>query len=373
MHICHVGGALRGGPLTSISQLAKYQIGAGHRVTVIYSSIRDSLSELREALPVAVRLVPWRVGRDIAPAGDARSLIELFRIVRDLRPDIMHLHSSKAGFHGRLVARLLNLPNVYSPRGLSYLRDDVSSVKRRVYWFLEQGAALCGGPVVACSSGEYAALRGLRAERHLIPNGIDFSEPILSRQHAIDSAADHFTVVLSGRISPQRAPGRVAAIAAASPARWRFRWIGDGELRHVVEGGRVEILGWQDRKSTLGAMFDADVLLHPSRWEGMPNAILEAMALGIPVVASDVVGNRSLVRDGETGFLVGDDSGYLPALRRLADEPPLRRRMGQAGRARAQTEFDHAKLAADWDRLYRATIGTRGEFHPAEGVRVGSG
>jgi glycosyltransferase involved in cell wall biosynthesis len=145
----------------------------------------------------------------------------------------------------------------------------------------------------------------------------------------------------------------VNEIAATAPPHWKFEWIGDGELRHALDEERIGVLGWLSREEVLSRLSQCDVLLHPSRWEGMPNAVLEAMALGLPVIASDIVGNRSLVRPGETGYLVNELKDYLAALHELANKPCLRKRLGQAGFRTVLENFDSSKLAERWEQIYR--------------------
>ena len=93
-------------------------------------------------------------------------------------------------------------------------------------------------------------------------------------------------------------------------------------------------------------------MVHTSRWEGMPLAILEAMAVGLPVVATNVVGNRDLVVPGETGFVADDAPAFLRALQSLANSKDLRQKMGEAGRRRVAHEFDQVMLGERWMDLY---------------------
>ena len=355
LHIMHIAGALHGGPLTSIRQLARFQLQSGHSVTVVYSSVRDSGKEIRAELPQDVKIYPWVVGRDIKMSQDVIAFVQLTNLVRRLKPDILHLHSSKAGFHGRVVSSFLGVPSVYSPRGLSFLRSDVSARKRRMYRFLEFAAGRLAGPVVACSEDELLALKGVARDVRLIPNGIALSDEAVRAAELARLPGDGFRVALCGRISTPRAPRLVAEIAKNAPSHWKFDWIGDGELRYELEGSGVNVIGWLDRANALKALARCHVLLHPSLWEGMPNAVIEAMALGLPVVASDIVGNKSLVQHGVTGFLVSNPNGYLEALKFLERNPCLLKRLGDAGRQRVIDEFDSERLVVRWEQLYLET------------------
>jgi hypothetical protein len=147
MHICHVTGALAGGPATSIGLLSARQAGAGHEVSPVCSSIRDEVWPYRKRFDHFRAAIPWRVGRSIGPR-DLPAFFELVRILRRLAPDIVHLHCSKAGALGRLAARTVGLPAVYSPRGVAFVRTD-RLLDRAVYRMLESCLARGGEPVVA--------------------------------------------------------------------------------------------------------------------------------------------------------------------------------------------------------------------------------
>ena len=145
-----------------------------------------------------------------------------------------------------------------------------------------------------------------------------------------------------------------------SPKDWNWLWLGDGELRNTLDrSGRIAVSGWLPRSDALDLLSGSDVMVHTSSWEGMPIAILESMALKVPVVATDIPGNRDLIVPGETGFLAGDAASFLAALTTLASLNDLRRRMGDAGRSRVVQEFDFAKLGSRWIELYARLVGEK--------------
>jgi glycosyltransferase involved in cell wall biosynthesis len=143
--------------------------------------------------------------------------------------------------------------------------------------------------------------------------------------------------------------------------RARLVLVGDGPERSAIEarvgelglGERVRFLGL--RKDVARLLHGADAFLLTSVSEGIPLTVIEAMAAGLPVVATDVGGLREVVADGTTGLLApaGDDAALAERLVCLADDPDLRHWMGAAGRARAKRHFDEPRMAADYARLYR--------------------
>lgn len=150
---------------------------------------------------------------------------------------------------------------------------------------------------------------------------------------------------------------QLASLRAAAPNGWRLALVGDGEERPSLEEcvrrlGLTDITtwhGWQKDKARLLDLYQqqADVVVNPSLYEGMPNVVLEAMACGLPVVASAVPGNNSLVRSGDTGFLfpLGDGDALRTALQEVREKPALARTLGQNGRRRVEEEFSWEHVA----------------------------
>ena len=135
-------------------------------------------------------------------------------------------------------------------------------------------------------------------------------------------------------------------------------WIGDGELGEAVRemirdmnlAGRLEVTGWLEPAAARERMRGLDLFVHFSRWEGLPNAVLEAMATGVPVVASDVPGNRDAI--GDTGLFAADEVQLLERALELVDDPARRKKLGAAARTRVEKEFSRTKTLETLQRLY---------------------
>lgn len=322
-----------------------------HQVTFIYSE--------RDETPVVLGLsdkvsrifmkMPEKPGPALFTA--ARELSDKIRF---LGPDVVHLHSSMAGAIGRLAVLLAGFPRsrvVYTPHGYSFLRKDQPALKRLIFKAVETVLSRLGGVVAACSTGEYALASGLGARAALAPNGIEPDEVAACEKPRKPGPV---TVAALGRVTPARAPEdfvRIAETVKAAMPDVRFIWIGWGD------GGsdKVEWLGGMTREEALSTLSEeADIVLHPSLWEGLPMALLEAMALGKPVVAREIIGCKDAVVHGETGYLgvgVSDMAGYVLA---LAEDEALRRRFGENGRRRANlftSERQSENLLALYDSL----------------------
>ena len=242
-------------------------------------------------------------------------------MIAGLAPDVVHLHSSKAGVLGRAAAFTTGdaARVFYSPRGLPFLQEDYSPRARALFRRIEWACARLGGTVVACSASEEALVREhLRPRRvALVENAVDV-ESVIPR---VDRGDGLMRIGIVGRITYARNPPLFAELARRhASGNTRFVWVGGGEAddaRLLQEAG-VEVTGWKSRPEALAEMSRLDIYLHPSRWEGMPIALIEAQIAGLPAVATDVVGNRDVIREGETGFVRADAAG-LSEVARAAD------------------------------------------------------
>jgi glycosyltransferase involved in cell wall biosynthesis len=276
------------------------------------------------------RYVPLRFVRRDVSWRDPLGLAELVLLCLRVRPHLVHANSSKAGVLGRLAAWIARVPariftahgwafeqqgRVYLPleRLLRPLTTRVICVSRRT---LEEGLA-----AGVCTAGRSV----------VIPNAVETDVP----QASLDGVPPR--VISVGRL---KAPKDFATLAAAlqrvaTPHRAVI--VGDGPDRERLHG--VELLG--ERDDVAEQLAASDVFVLASRSEGMPVSVLEAMAAGLPVVASAVGGVPELALDGETALLVppGDVGALTRALERLLGDADLRRRLGAAGRRRVLERF----------------------------------
>jgi glycosyltransferase involved in cell wall biosynthesis len=316
---------------------------------------------LRDAAEAAgARYVELRhVRRPIDPWHDALALVELIRLCQRVRPDIVHAHSSKMGVLGRLAAWLARVPiRVLTVHGWSFAA--YNGLTRRLFLWIERLMRPVTTTVVCVSETtreEGLAARACDPQRTVvIHNAVDvrsFRRP--SRRNGTTE------VVGVGRFAYPKDFATLLEALRSVGAPCRVRLAGEGpELKAVASAVTRE--GLSQRVELLGARADvpdllarSDVFVLSSRSEGFPVSVLEAMAAGLPVVATDVGGVAEAVEDGETGFLVpsGDSEALARALERLLVDGELRRRLGAAGRARALSLFDVSRYRTAYAELYR--------------------
>jgi glycosyltransferase involved in cell wall biosynthesis len=317
------------------------------------------------------------LGRELSGTRDLRALVDLVRLMRRERPHVVHTHTAKAGTLGRLAAILARVPvRVHTFHG--HVFDGYfSPAKTRLFLAIERALARRTQRILTVSAhvrDELLALGiGRRDQVTVVPLGLDldpFSRAdeqrgALRRELQLD--ADTPLVGIVARLVPIKAHevflDAAARIAARLP-ECRFVVVGDGERRAELEeiaarhgiAARVHFLGWRADLARLHA--DLDVVVLTSRNEGSPVALIEAMAAGLPVVATSVGGVPDLVQEGAHGHLVAmDDAAALAdATVALLGDPERRRAMGRAGRAHVLARHGADRLVADVDRVYREEL-----------------
>lgn len=324
---------------------------------------------LREAAWAAgVRFVPLRhVRRAINPWRDLLGLLELVTLLRRERPHILHASSSKAGVLGILAAWLAGVPiRIFTVHGWAFLASHGTIAA--LYRWAERLVGAVTTVTVCVSERERAA--GLAAgsceekTTVVIHNGVDpTAAPPRQRRDAGPPR-----IVTVGRFKAPKDPlTLVRALASLGAASFEAVIVGDGpdrpaveaELRRLGLGQAAQLAG--ERDDVLELLADADIFVLSSRSEGLPLSILEAMSVGLPVVASRVGGVAEVVVDGETGLLVppGDPSSLAAAIERLLGDPALRNRLGAAGRARIEEFFDLDRCRSAHLELYRRELARR--------------
>jgi glycosyltransferase involved in cell wall biosynthesis len=285
--------------------------------------------------------------RPIQPVRDLLALVELARLLRRERADVLHASSSKAGVLGRLAALLARVPiRIFTVHGWAFAA--ASGRSSTFYRWADRLMRPLTTATICVSENERAAgiaARTCDAERTVvIHNAVDVTgAPVARHEHPRP------TLVAVGRLKAPKDPVTLLrALAKLGGREYEALIVGEGPDRTALEHLAAQ-LGLRDRVRFAGERHDvpkllsgADLFVLSSRSEGLPVSVLEAMAAGLPVVASTVGGIPELVEDGETGVLVrpADPDALAAALGDLLDDADRRRRLGKAGRRRAERLFD---------------------------------
>ncbi|MDQ1446581.1 MAG: hypothetical protein QOI20_3045 [Acidimicrobiaceae bacterium] len=346
LRVLHVAQSSEYGLGRYLADLVDEQLRAGWQVAVA----GDPASEVRTRVVAAGGAwVPWAASRQPGPSvvGETQAL---GRVIDALAPDVVHLHSSKAGLAGRLAVRGRR-PTIFQPHAWSFFA--VTGVRRPLTVWWERLGARWAHAVLCVSEDERAQgqAAGIKARFHVVPTGVDTElfqpGPAVEarRRLGLDEAP---TAVCVGRLAvSQKGQDLLVAawpeVAARVPGA-RLVLVGDGPDRTSLEAAAaplaplVQFVGRQD--DVVSWYQAADVVVQPSRYEGLSLTVLEAMACGRPVVAGDAVGMGETIGDAGQVVPVGDVAALAEAVAvRLADP----RRAAQEGGAARLRVHDRAR------------------------------
>ena len=357
------------------------QHDAGHDVTLITGppiGPEGSLMERATGYGYKVEVID-EMRRAILPLKDWRTHRKLIRRFKELRPDVVHTHSSKAGIIGRRAAYKADVPAViHTIHGLAFTAS-TSRLVNGVYKWLERRAAPISDRIVCVADAmrDQSLAAGIgRAEQYVtVYSGMEttpflnppVSREVVRRQYGI--AQDDVVVGTIARLFYLKGHEDLLALApglCAKFPRLKFMWVGDGLLRPEYER-QIGQMGLKDRFVLTGLVPPAripelcnamDILVHPSRREGLARALAQAGLARVPVVTYDIDGNREGLIDGESGFVIPpfDRAKLSGKLEVLLADATLRRKMGERGRAFALARFDAKVMVEGLERVYRDAL-----------------
>jgi glycosyltransferase involved in cell wall biosynthesis len=377
-----------GGPATHVVLLNAGLDRGGYDCLLVTGSEganEGSLRDLALSSDLRLAMIP-ELGREIAPWSDFVTVVKLYRLMRRERPHVVHTHTAKAGFVGRIAARLAGVPVVLHTFHGHVFHGYFSPAKTQLFLLIERLGARLSTRIITISPRlreEIAQFGVTGSERiEVIPLGFELemfaSQPRgagdFRRSLGLPAAATLVGAV--GRLVPvKNIPLLLEAVALA---RWEdpdihVVLVGDGALREELEveaealglGQAVIFTGWRHDLASVYADLDAVVI--SSHNEGTPASLIEAMATGCPVVSTRVGGVPDLIADGETGRLVppGEREALAAALLELFREQEQTARMAELAQRQVLERHQARRLVADVDRLYRQLLTAAGHPRPA--------
>lgn len=351
MKIVHVVEPLATGINTFILQLTRNISDAEHIVLHGIRKEGQNIDEIKAEYPKNTRFIHWEnAQREIAFTKDFKAYRELRNKLKELQPDIIHLHSSKAGILGRLAAHAVgNKKVVYTPNAASFLRTDISNFKRKVFEKIEQKAAKYPGKIISSSTCEENAYKKLKIPTQLIYNGAQIIPKNTKKKNV-------FTVVNCGVVSIQKNPSLFNEIAShyKEDHGIRFIWIGNGDSENSLNSPNIEVSGWKSKNDVFELLHSADLYLSSSLWEGLPLAGIEAMGSGLPLLLNDCPGNNNLVFPEENGFLFKSKEEAILLLDRIKKDEKFRSNLSKGSNQIYQDNFTDTACSAAYKELYKS-------------------
>lgn len=337
-----------------------------------------------------IRHIAVPMSRSISPLADLVALLRLYRIMRREQYTIVHTHTPKAGLLGQLAARMARVPVVVNTVHGFYFHDQMHPLQRGFYILLEKLAATCSDAILSQNREdiETAVRRRISPPERIrfLGNGIDISlfdrssistRAMSDKRRELGLAEDAPVVGFVGRLAGIR-KGFLAFLEAGQTVidhRPDTRFLVVGEADHgkpdAVEPSIAAEMGIEQHCIFVGQRPNhelpllyalMDLLVLPSLFEGMPRAIMEAAAMGVPAIATDVKGNREAVVHEQTGLLVpyGDRAALASAIERLLGDRETAQAMGQRARVRAENQFDERLVFERVKTEYTRLLSERG-------------
>ena len=346
-------------------------------VTGVVGEREGDMSYLTRELGIEPLVIP-SMGREIEPLNDLRTLRALTRLMRDFRPHVVHTHTAKAGFVGRLAARLARVPVVVHTFHGHVFHGYFGPAQTQLFLRLQRAAPRGSDAILTISDrlrDELIAYRIAPPEKiRVLPLGLPLGElanlePVRGdlRRELGYSTAERLVGII-GRLVPIK--DHELFLAAARRVRGempeaRFLIVGDGERRAELEAltraaGLQEVTRFTGWRSDLPAVYaDLDALVISSLNEGTPVSIIEAMAAGVPVVSTAVGGVPDLLREGELGRLVPPGNAHALADGIVAALREGRGRRTEQARAWAFEQYDAPRLVRDVRELYTELLAAK--------------
>ncbi|MGL5560174.1 MAG: glycosyltransferase family 4 protein [Paraclostridium dentum] len=372
--VLHITQATIGGTLEYLKLFFNNIDKDKYEVNLVCPNYGPMKSEI-ENIGVKVHVVD--MSRDINVKDDLKSFIELKKIIKKLNPDIVHLHSSKAGVLGKLAAYLNKKPCIYNAHGWAFSMN-VNNKKKKIYALIEKYTSIFCNKIVNISNYEYELAKKYKIANEnkmvTIYNGIDinkFNNSKYEKEKVLEELnipSNSFVVGMVARISEQKDPEsfiRIAKKLCDQLENVYFVLVGDGELRPKIDSmiktyrieDKVKITGWVDDVNKYISIFDVGILT--SKWEGFGLVLTEYMAASKPIVASNVGGIPELIVDKYNGFLVekNKDDEFVKCILELNSNIELRTIYVQNSLKQLESKFNIKKLVEMHDEIYKELLG----------------
>lgn len=344
-------------------------------VEIICPNYPSMIEEMKK-LGVKVHVVNMK--RNMSLFSDLKDYIKIKKYIKSSNPDIVHVHSSKAGVIGRIAAVRSKVPCVYNAHGWSFSMD-TSKMKKMIYAFIERICARYTAKIINISDGEkkLAIKYKIAKEDKMITiyNGIDLIKynrvyirnDVLSKLNIPENA---FVIGMVGRITKQKSPETFISIAERISRIFEnayFILVGDGDLKEEIQGiiekkklkDKVIITGWTNEVAKYVSIFDIGILT--SKWEGFGLVLAEYMAMGKPIIASNVGGIPYVIEDGFNGELIdnNDVNDFVNHIIKLKNDVTLCDKYITNGYDVVNNKFNIKRVVKEHQDLYMEIIKQR--------------
>lgn len=350
MKILHIVEPLATGIFSFLVDLTKYQ-SVENEVYIAYGIRSQTPKDFKKYFNENIGWINVQNFQDKLGFQDIKAYLEIRKILKDVNPDIVHLHSSKAGALGRWASFGSKRKVFYTPHGFSFLMQDSSKLKRKIYWLIEYISAKTKSKIIGCSEGEYREAKKITSKSLFVNNGIDTEQLSVYLQSKKENLNEAITICTNGRILFQKNPQMFNKIAELLP-QYNFIWIGDGELKSDLNASNITISGWVSKSQALDMIAHSDIFLLPSLWEGLSISLLEAMFLKKICLVSNIDGNNDVIKTGFNGFVCDNVSDYVDRIQKIVLDVDLRDRLIENAHKDVLEKYNIKMMAEKYQEIY---------------------
>lgn len=356
--ILFVAEAMGGGVFTFLVGLCN-ELVEYYDIHVAYGIRTQTPDDFRKYFDDRVHLMRVRnFERSIDPRHDIGAFMELRRIAEKVKPDLIHLHSSKAGALGRWAFNGKKIPLFYTPHGYSFLMSNYNVTKRFSYRMVEKISAIRSCTTISCSEGEHRETLKLTKNARFVNNGINVDEMKRMMEAIGKCKEEENSIFTLGRICYQKNPALFNEIAMKMPDQ-RFIWIGDGELKNVLSAPNIEVTGWLNREEAMRKSMCSKIFILTSLWEGLPMSLLESMYLEKLCLVNDVIGNRDVIRTGVNGYVCNTADDFVRAIRNVLADPEMLRKISAQAKKDIEETYNTRIMAEKYREIYEEAFAGR--------------
>ncbi|MCD7112827.1 glycosyltransferase family 4 protein [Limosilactobacillus agrestis] len=350
-----------GGAQLHVLELCADQLARGNEVTFIVGNKGPLLDKVKQLKGVKVILLPSLV-REISPTNDIKAIVELRKIIKSESPDIVHLHSSKAGVIGRLssIGLRRKIKVIFTVHGWAFTDGVSSRLKKSLYRIIEKSVRHFTDLFICVSYydekiGKRDKVLDSTSNVKVIHNG----SITPSEQNINYSVHTPLRLVMIARFSPQKDQETlINAVTKLPKDRYKLTFVGDGETLQtnkelVSKYGldhNIKFTGFKDDISD--ELINNDVYILSTHYEGLPISIIEAMSYGLPILATNVGGNSEMLENNINGFLFTSKDELAEKLNYLINNPETVKKMGQKSYRIFSDEYSLSKCLTKINNSY---------------------
>ena len=303
-----------GGVFTYVAQLCNDMVGT-YDVYLAYAIRPQTPKNYKEFLDDRIHLIEVKnFGNLKNVINDVKTIKELRKIEKEVEPDIIHLHSSIAGGIGRIAFKGKKNQVIYTPHGYSFILMGKNTKECKMYEIMEKVLGKTNSLTLTCCESEDDVAKTLCKRTAYIETGVNLKDLSESLDDIKPIKNEKFTVYTLGRICTQKQPELFNRIAELVPEA-RFLWIGNGEQESKLTAPNIEVTGWKPRKEALSIAKGADAYVLCSLGEAVAMSLIENMFMKKLCLVSNVMGNKSVIKDGQNGYICEKAEEYAQKIK----------------------------------------------------------